>query len=302
MLEPVLKPEAAEAVLRLARGARPDDRRKAVDELCGHWTTALVARSEGLPPAAMREAIGHFARGEPTRQPRLSLDQIRAGADALERYVKTLSADQSWFRAAADAGLRHVPWRDELDAAIEVYPIALGGSYTDGEALMAGPTARVVLDLYHLKDPGDLRVVTAHELNHAAVYLYRWRHPESAPVLSDPVGILLDLLYLEGFARFSTLGRRYREDTEKCFSAVQEVIDRARAGVDTTAARDDLFTGGDGQGHLGGTAGAFIFETVIGGKPSADAQQALREGPVAVLRLYDSMAARRGLPRLDWQT
>lgn len=301
MLEPVLRPEAAEAVLRLARGVGQDDCQTAVDEISDHWTTELVARSEGLTPRAMREAMGRFARGEPTRQPRLSLDHIRAEADALERYVKTLSADQSWFRAAAEAGLRRVPWRDELDASIEIYFIALGGSYTDGEALMAGPTARVVLDLYHLRDPHDLRVVTAHELNHAAVYLYRWRHPERAPAADDPVSVLLDLLYLEGLARFSTLGRRYREDIGNCFDAVQEVIDRTRAGEDTAAARDELFTGGDGQGHLGGTAGAFIFETLFGGTPSTDREMALREGPAAVLRLYDSVAARRGLPRLDWR-
>ena len=162
------------------------------------------------------------------------------------------------------------------------------------------PVVEIALDLFFLSDVRDLCVVAAHEMNHAGVYLY-WADCRPRPVswcANQPEALrqIVELLYLEGLARFATLGRRYRPDIEYCFAAIQEALDQAKTGA--SSSRDDLWQGEGGAGHVGGTVGAFIFETLRTALSDDEWDRALRGGPDAVLACYDRLASTRGLPRL----
>jgi len=312
----VMRPEAVEAVLSLARGdfacGREEARtpvagagrnRRAAEALVSllltHSTTERAMTVVGLPPEEMRAALLRLAGGEPVGHPKLSLDRVRDGVGRLEGYVRHVTTDLGWIDHAANLALRYVPWRGELHGEIWIEFTALGAELYDGGAWLLGPVVHVTLDLFHLDNEEDLVKVCAHEYNHAAVYLYRYDPSRRVGWLENcppPVAQILDLLYLEGLARFTTQDRRYRPDIGHCFEVVQQALDAAKAG--SALPRSDLWTGDAGQGHLGGTAGAFIFETILTGADQTEWGAALRGGPEGVLARYDFLASAKGLPRL----
>ncbi len=97
-----VRPEAAEAILSLARGDLAYGREEArvtaaagagrnrqaaealVSLLLTHSTTERAMAVVGLPPEEMRAALLRLAGGGPVGHPKLSLDQVRDGASRLE--------------------------------------------------------------------------------------------------------------------------------------------------------------------------------------------------------------------------
>ncbi|MDI6895278.1 MAG: hypothetical protein QME70_11905 [Bacillota bacterium] len=305
-----LTPEAACAILSLAGSAgAPElpERRHGAEELVTlllhHPTTEMVMEAERIKAGDLRAALLRFAQGEPSGLPGLNLDRIREHRKHLGERLRDVTADLSWLERARQLAFHHLPWRHELDGEIRVFLMLLGAGLFDGEARVSGSVVEVALDLFFLSDPGDLRVVAAHEMDHAGVYLY-WRgdHPQPEArwmKLPETMRQMGELLYLEGLARFATLGRRYRPDIEYCFAVFQEALDQARTGA--SPARDDLWQGEDGEGHVGGTVGAFIFETLRRSIPDEDWDRTLRGGPEAVLNRYDPLARAQALPRLRFE-
>ncbi|MDI6639131.1 MAG: hypothetical protein QME82_09550 [Bacillota bacterium] len=300
----IFRPDAARAVLSLAAGAGVELPERSVEHLVAlvlhHPTTQMVMEAERIAPADLRGALLRLARGEPSGLPGLGLDRIRQDREFLGGRLRQITGDLTWLSRARELAFRHLPWRDKLDGEIRVFLMLLGAGLFDGEARISGSVVDVALDLFFLSHPDDLHVVAAHEINHAGVYLY-WRgnHPQPEDrwaKLPETVRQMGELLYLEGLARFATLGRRYRPDFEYCFAVVQEVLDQAKAG--TPPSRDDLWQGEGGEGHVGGTVGAFIFETLHANLPDHEWDLTLRGGPHAVLTCYDRLASARGLPRL----
>jgi hypothetical protein len=268
--------------------------------LLHHPTTAMVMQAERIQPGDLRGALLRLARGEPSGLPGLSLDRIRQDRDFLGPRLREITGNLSWLARARELAFRHLPWQDELDGEIHVHLMLLGAGLFDGGARVSGPVVEIALDLFFLSDPRDLSVVAAHEMNHAGVYLY-WtgRRPRPGSWWADQPEALrqiAELLYLEGLARFATLGRRYRPDIEYCFAAIQEALDQAKTG--TSPSRDDLWQGEGGEGHVGGTVGAFIFETLRTTISDDEWDRTLRGGPDVVLACYDRLASARGLPRL----
>lgn len=302
-----LRPEAAWAVLTLAGCIGPSElpeRMQGAEDLVTlllhHPTTEMVMQAELIQPGDLRGALLRLARGEPSGLPGLSLDRIRQERQFLGQRLREITGDLRWLAQARELAFRHLPWRDELEGEMRVFLMLLGAGLFDGGARVSGSVVDVALDLFFLSDPDDLRVVAAHEINHAGVYLY-WRgnHPQPEDrwaKLPETVRQMGELLYLEGLARFATLGRRYRPDFEYCFAVVQEVLDQAKAG--TPPSRNDLWQGEGDEGHVGGTAGAFIFQTLHATLPDDEWNRTLRGGPHAVLTCYDRLASARGLPRL----
>ncbi|MDP2871991.1 MAG: hypothetical protein Q8P31_05565 [Bacillota bacterium] len=297
-------PEAAQAVLALAKeGASLDSASEEFTQalvalLIAHDTTELAMRIVGASRDEFRRAFLKLAAGQPVGELKLSLDAIRNRPQDLEVRLNQVTSDLSWLDRAQRLALERIPWRDELRGEIRLELMALGAGLLDGAAWMSGPVVHILLDLHLLENDADLVKVAAHEYNHAAVNLYRFDPARKITWLDDwpePVRGILELLFMEGLARQSTLGRRYRDDIAACFAVVQTAINEAWHG---RQAGDDLWTGQGGQGHYGGTAGAFVFETIFDLVPLGAAERALREGPLGVLDLYDSLAANRGLPRL----
>lgn len=302
-----IRPEAAEAVLALVKaGGGAGRANQALAEvlvslLLIHPTTERAIEVEDLSRGELRAALLRLAAGEPAAYPKVSLDLIRLEAPRLGEHLRRITTDLSWLDRTFDLAFRHIPWGGELRGEIQVHFMMLGAGLYDGGAWQTGPVAYISLDLLFVDSVEDLVLIAAHECSHAAVHLYHLDPSKNVRWLEGcppPVREILYYLYREGLARETTLGCRYRPDIENCFEAVQQALDKAKAG--RAPGRNHLWRGEKGEGHLGGTAGAFIFETIFAHASKDERDRAIRGGPEGVLALYDGLAAERGLPRLKW--
>lgn len=272
-----------------------------IGRIIEHTASRSVWASEGIGLSEAEDALRRYSCGLPTEAPGLHLDEIRKDAPALKEYVNKLLEDHTWLQNASDLALRYIPWKDELRRTVDVHLVAFGGPYIDGGSWLKGSKIVVALDVWHLKDPDSLQTVAAHELNCAAIFAHfcrmerrgiRWYRD-----LSRDVAIQILLLYMEGLSRFASLRGTYRDDLESCFRTMQAALDCAAAGLPIPRSAD-LWQGGDGGGHIGGTVGVHIFRVLASTLDRDAFDKALREGPLAVLRLYETVSCLAGSPSL----
>jgi hypothetical protein len=144
----------------------------------------------------------------------------------------------------------------------------------------------------------DSEQLTARELEEALIAaVYRRFGPEVESGAGSLLRTLLWRVYTEGLARYSTLPRRFREDREVCFDALQKAIDGVGAGG-TWNLHGELFTGSGGRGHLGSTAGVFMFEALEAHLSPDRLVEVTGAGVDGVIEEYQRVAAREGLPIL----
>mgnify|MGYP000849793745 CR=1 FL=1 len=287
MLNIRVHPEPASRILNLC--AVPEQQLSSTLRLViGHVASRSVFASEGIGLREAEEALRRYYYGLPVDNARLHLDEIRSDAARLETYANSLLEDQVWLRNASDLALKYIPWRDELRRAVDIHLVAFGGRYTDGGTWLKGSKIVVALDVWHLKDADSLVTVAAHEINCAAIYAQfcrmerrgiRWYRD-----VPRDLAIQLLLLYMEGLSRFTSLRGVYRNDMESCFRTMQDALDRAALGLPVPNS-SELWQGGDGSGHIGGTVGAHIFKVLTSTTDRNTLDRALRQGPLATLRV-----------------
>jgi hypothetical protein len=295
-MDVIVNRENVDLVLTLL-GAQPDGRPELVAAILGAFPGQLIQQSEQLTARELEEALIAAAEGRPNTHPRLHLAEIRAERQALAAIADRLATAGTWVERAAARAFRLIPWAHDAGGRVCLHFALLGGDMTDGAAAFDWRTGEgcVFLELYHLRTEKDLEIVCGHELNHAAVY--RRFGPEVESEAGSLLRTLLWRVYLEGLARYSTLHRRFREDREVCFDALQKAIDGVGAG-EAWNLHSELFTGSGGSGHLGSTAGVFMFEALETHLSQDRLVEVIGAGVDGVIEEYQRVAAREGLPIL----